>query len=261
MEFKDRLKMFRSERGISQKDLADGIYVSRSAVAKWENGLGIPNETSYMALLSFFDVTAEAFPLNEETEVVSAEKNQKIRKLFGAVVVLSSLLGVIVLCLLCVLLQAFSGGFSFRADAAAGDIWADEAHLETAEYLFYYDTTEGEASILCDFCVLEKKWGGYQRIDDLSAYEKTVYDEKGETFGRIYSFEGENGYYHIFRSSVYLSGAPLPEGVEVGASTTMTILEKIVIKEEVIPLFSYGYFETPFPLYEFSANGKIYRVE
>ena len=35
MEFKDKLKALRRERGLSQKALAEAIFVSRSAVAKW----------------------------------------------------------------------------------------------------------------------------------------------------------------------------------------------------------------------------------
>ena len=65
MEFKDRLKKLRKEKAISQQELANAIYVSRSAVAKWENGLGIPNQASYEALLSYFNITATQLPLNE----------------------------------------------------------------------------------------------------------------------------------------------------------------------------------------------------
>ena len=50
MEFKDRLKKLRKEKAISQQELANAIYVSRSAVAKWENGLGLPNPESMVTL-------------------------------------------------------------------------------------------------------------------------------------------------------------------------------------------------------------------
>ena len=59
MEFKDKLKRLRAERGISQQALANAIFVSRSAVAKWENGLGLPSADSCEAL-SFFYPTASA---------------------------------------------------------------------------------------------------------------------------------------------------------------------------------------------------------
>ena len=39
MEFCDKLKELRAEKGISQTKLAADIHISRSAVAKWENGI------------------------------------------------------------------------------------------------------------------------------------------------------------------------------------------------------------------------------
>ena len=50
MEFKEKLKKARSERNISQQALADAIFVSRSAVAKWESGKGLPCDESMEAL-------------------------------------------------------------------------------------------------------------------------------------------------------------------------------------------------------------------
>lgn len=54
MEFKDKLRTLRTERGLSQQELADAIYVSRSAVAKWENGLGLPGRASMEALTASY---------------------------------------------------------------------------------------------------------------------------------------------------------------------------------------------------------------
>lgn len=95
MEFKDKLKKLRQSRGISQQALADAIFVSRSAVAKWENGLGFPSEESYQALLTYFEVTEDQFR-TEKPETVIVSRNRNIRFLTGAliavvlVVVLSS---------------------------------------------------------------------------------------------------------------------------------------------------------------------------
>ena len=46
MNFANKLKELRQKKGISQAKLAKDIYVSRSAIAKWENGLGIPSDES-----------------------------------------------------------------------------------------------------------------------------------------------------------------------------------------------------------------------
>lgn len=78
MEFGEKLKKLRKEKGISQKQLADAIYVSRSAVAKWENGLGFPSKASYDSLVQYFDVSEQYFE-TEEPEVMIFKKNRKIR--------------------------------------------------------------------------------------------------------------------------------------------------------------------------------------
>ena len=105
MEFKDRLKRIRRERNLSQQALADAIYVSRSAVAKWENGLGLPGAGSYQSLLSYLGMTAEEFPLNEEIEAVYVAKNKRIHTLSATVIILACLLtaGLLLLCLAVVL--------------------------------------------------------------------------------------------------------------------------------------------------------------
>ena len=38
MELKDKLKKLRQEKGLTQAQLAQAVFVSRSTVAKWENG-------------------------------------------------------------------------------------------------------------------------------------------------------------------------------------------------------------------------------
>lgn len=100
MEFCKKLKKLRIEKGISQQQLADMIFVSRSAVAKWENGLGLPSKESYDALASFFEVSKD-FLITEEAEQIIINKNKKIIKLFGTlcagVVALVSILIIYVL--------------------------------------------------------------------------------------------------------------------------------------------------------------------
>ena len=69
MEFKDKLRKLREEHGLSQADLAKKIYASRSAVAKWENGLGFcPGKASLTALADFFGVERASLIGDPETE-------------------------------------------------------------------------------------------------------------------------------------------------------------------------------------------------
>lgn len=80
MEFQDKLKKLRLEKGLSQQALADAIYVSRSAVAKWENGLGWPGESSLEVLTAYFGVDGGYFR-TEEPDAVIIAKNRRIRRL------------------------------------------------------------------------------------------------------------------------------------------------------------------------------------
>lgn len=57
--FKDKLKELRRKNGLSQQELADKIYVSRSAICKWEIGNGVPSEINIEALCTFFEVDEE----------------------------------------------------------------------------------------------------------------------------------------------------------------------------------------------------------
>lgn len=59
MELGTRLKELRRARGISQEELAQAIHISRSAVAKWENGLGHPGADSLRLLADYFGCTPE----------------------------------------------------------------------------------------------------------------------------------------------------------------------------------------------------------
>lgn len=83
MEFSEKLRKLRKEKGISQQILADAIFVSRSAVAKWENGLGLPSEESLEVLANFFDIP-KAFLKTDTPEIIVIEKNKKIKRLSGA---------------------------------------------------------------------------------------------------------------------------------------------------------------------------------
>lgn len=80
MQFNEKLKQLRLKKGISQAALAQKIFVSRSAVAKWENGLGLPNKDSLNLLAEFFLVEPSELLSNTATETVVVTKNRTISK-------------------------------------------------------------------------------------------------------------------------------------------------------------------------------------
>ena len=71
MEFCDKLKDLRAKKGVSQAKLAADIHISRSAVAKWENGLGLPNDESLKLLSEYFGISIEELlPDNQQWKAI-----------------------------------------------------------------------------------------------------------------------------------------------------------------------------------------------
>lgn len=78
MEFSQKLKELRSKKGVSQAKVAADIHISRSAVAKWENGLGLPNDESLKLLADYFSVTIDELISNKSNEEILVSKNKTI---------------------------------------------------------------------------------------------------------------------------------------------------------------------------------------
>jgi len=78
VEFSSRLKELRQQKGVSQATLANEIHISRSAVAKWENGLGLPSEDSLALLADYFGVDASELLADQTEQQTLVEKNQTI---------------------------------------------------------------------------------------------------------------------------------------------------------------------------------------
>lgn len=79
MEFSEKLQLLRKQRGWTQEQLAERIYVSRTAVSKWESGKGYPSIDSLKALAQVYEVTIDALLSGEELMTV-AEGEVRMRK-------------------------------------------------------------------------------------------------------------------------------------------------------------------------------------
>lgn len=103
MQFNEKLKELRLKKGISQTALAEKVFVSRSAVAKWENGIGLPSEQSLSMLADFFGVEPSQLLSDPTIETVIATKNSTIskQKLWIFSISVFALIAAIVLILLC----------------------------------------------------------------------------------------------------------------------------------------------------------------
>lgn len=72
MEFKDKLRNLRTEAGLSQENLADAVHVSRSAIAKYENGGGKPSEETLKLIADYFKVDISY--LNDDEEIKKTKR-------------------------------------------------------------------------------------------------------------------------------------------------------------------------------------------
>ena len=57
METKDILLKLRMQKGLTQEDLAEKVYVTRQAVSRWENGETVPNTDTLKVLSKFYGVS------------------------------------------------------------------------------------------------------------------------------------------------------------------------------------------------------------
>lgn len=80
MTFQEKLKQLRLKKGLTQEELANKIFVSRTLISKYENGVAIPTKDNLDKLAIFFNVDSkQLLSENDETSIVIAleEKRQK----------------------------------------------------------------------------------------------------------------------------------------------------------------------------------------
>ena len=76
MEFHEKLQELRKSRGLTQEELAEVLYVSRTAISKWESGRGYPNIDSLKEISNYFSVTIDEL-LSSEKLLSIVEKENK----------------------------------------------------------------------------------------------------------------------------------------------------------------------------------------
>ena len=53
MEFNEKLQELRKAKGLTQEELAEKLFVSRTAISKWESGRGYPSIDSLKEISRF----------------------------------------------------------------------------------------------------------------------------------------------------------------------------------------------------------------
>ena len=77
MELNEKLLELRKQKGLTQAELAEILFVSRTAVSKWESGRGYPNIDSLKAIAKFFGVTIDELLSGEELLTIAEEDSRK----------------------------------------------------------------------------------------------------------------------------------------------------------------------------------------
>lgn len=97
MELNEKLQELRKSRGLTQEELAEALYVSRTAISKWESGRGYPSIDSLKEISKFFSVTVDDLLSSEKVMYIAERENESnIRNicdlLFGIVDLMSIML-------------------------------------------------------------------------------------------------------------------------------------------------------------------------
>lgn len=83
MDFGEKLKALRTERGLTQEQLAARLYVSRTAVSKWETGGGSPNLDSLQAVARLFDVSVDDLLSADDLIVLARDERRSTARSSG----------------------------------------------------------------------------------------------------------------------------------------------------------------------------------
>lgn len=100
MEFHEKLQELRKSRELTQEELAQALYVSRTAVSKWESGRGYPSIDSLKEISAYFSVSIDDL-LSGEKLIFLAEKENRsnIQNISDLLFSLTDLLSVLLILL------------------------------------------------------------------------------------------------------------------------------------------------------------------
>ena len=100
MEFGEKLQELRKEKGLTQEELAESLYVSRTAVSKWESGRGYPSIDSLKEISAYFSVSIDELLSGEKLiSLAERENGANIRRVCDGLLGMADVLALMLIVL------------------------------------------------------------------------------------------------------------------------------------------------------------------
>ena len=77
MTLGEKLKKLRTDKNLTQEELAEILFVSRTAISKWESDRGFPNIESLKTISKYFSVSLDELLSGEEILAIAENDNKQ----------------------------------------------------------------------------------------------------------------------------------------------------------------------------------------
>lgn len=80
MNFSEKIKKIRKDNNLTQDELAEKLYVTRTAISKWETGKGYPSIESFKMISDLFGISIDDLISDEDVEsqrILEKKKSQR----------------------------------------------------------------------------------------------------------------------------------------------------------------------------------------
>lgn len=99
MELSEKIQKLRKEQGLTQEQFAEQLFVSRTAVSKWETGRGMPSMESLQMIARLFNITLDDLLRAEEVITIAENENKenisRFASLIDGIINITSIVGLL----------------------------------------------------------------------------------------------------------------------------------------------------------------------
>lgn len=81
MELGNHIKHYRNEKGLSQEELAERVYVTRQTISNWENNKNYPDINSIVLLSEVFEISIDNLIKGDLEEMKKEINSEEVKKL------------------------------------------------------------------------------------------------------------------------------------------------------------------------------------